>query len=189
MRRFSIVALGLLLAGAGLAAAAPESRGLDQALAKRMTLHLSDLPTGWRTEPLTHSGSTCSAIKSVRSHETARAETRFSETPDLAGSVVAVLPTVAEATRTYENITANAQACLLKLPGLKHPSVGTMSFPRFGDGSRAWSLTGTINGFDVYFDVVLVHLRRALALYEFRGVGSHDARFDVRLVRRATGRA
>jgi len=96
---------GMLVLGlatlAGSATATSLNHQLDQKLADRLTIHLTDLPTGWRVEPVSKSSSPpCKAIKSVKSVETARAETKFSNGPDVAGGTVAVLPTVAISKRT-----------------------------------------------------------------------------------------
>jgi hypothetical protein len=64
-----------------------------------------------------------------------------------------------------------------------------MSFPDFGDQTKAWNLQGTYQGADVYYDIILVRIGRAEAVYLFAGIGSGDSQQEVRLVRRATARA
>jgi hypothetical protein len=175
---------------AGSAAATSLNHRKDQALANRLTLHLTDMPTGWRVEPPSKSsGSSCKAIKSVKSDTTAKADTNFSKKPDLALSVAGVLRTLSISKRAYRNFANNARSCLLTIPGVKGVSVGVMSFPHFGNQSKAWSLQGTIQGVDVYFDIIVVRVQRAIAIYLFGGIGSADSYQEVTLVRKATARA
>jgi hypothetical protein len=175
---------------AGSAAAMSLNHQLDQALANRLTIHLSDLPTGWQVEPVSKSsGPSCKAIKSVESIETARAETRFSNLPDLAFSRVGALPTVAISKHTYTDFVNNARPCLLTIPNLKSASVEAMPIPRFGDQSKAWSVHVSHRGVDVYLDFILVRIQRADAEYLFAGIGSGDSYQEANLVRKATARA
>jgi hypothetical protein len=104
-------------------------------------------------------------------------------------SAAGVLTTVVKATRAYANVVKNAPSCLLQVPGVKDKSIGSMSFPRLGDQSRAWSLQGKIQGIGVYFDIIVVRIQRALALYLFGGIGSGDTRLEINVVRKATARA
>jgi hypothetical protein len=187
----TIVTLVLGLATlAGGASATSLNHRQDQALANRLTLHLTDMPTGWRVEsPSKSSGGSCKSIKSVKSSATAKAEADFSMKPDVASSFAGVLSTLAIAKRTYTNVANNARACLLTVPGLKDLSVGAMSFPHFGDQSKAWSIQGTAQGVNLYFDIIVVRIQRAIAFYLFGGIGSGDSQQEVSLVRKATARA
>ena len=192
--RIGVIGMLLLalasIAGSALAASADHRQ--DQALANRLVFRLSDMPTGWRVEPPSKSsGPTCKAIKSVKSIETAKAQTQFSKGQiALVGSLAGVLPTVALSKRTYQNIATNAQSCVRSdFHEWDSPSVGVMSFPHVGDQSKAWEIQGKVQGVNLYGDLILVRNRRALALYMFAGVGSGNTALEVRLVRKATARA
>jgi hypothetical protein len=187
---------GMLVLGlatlAGSATATSLNHRLDQALANRLTLHLADMPTGWGVHPPSKSsGSKCSAFKgkSVKSATTAKAKTFFSGGTDLALSVAGVVTTVAIAKRGYAEIADFARSCLHEIPKVKNISVSPMSFPRFGDQSNAWSLKGTDQGVNVYFNIILVRIQRAVAIYIFGGIGGGDPSLEVGLVRKATARA
>lgn len=190
-----LLMLGLAIL-AGSAAATSLNHPQDQALANRLTFHLTDMATGWRVEPPSKSSGSCKAIKSVKSATTAEAETDFSSSPDLASSVVGVLSTHAISKRTYTNIVSNLRSCMVELlaklvlsSNAKNPSIGEMSFPHFGDQSKAWSLQVTIQGVNVYIDIIVVRIQRAIAIYLFGGIGSGDSYQEVKLVRKATARA
>jgi hypothetical protein len=154
---------------AGSAAATSLNHRLDQALANRLTLHLADMPTGWAVHPPSKSsGSKCSAFKakSLKSATTAKAKTFFSNSPDVAVSAAAVLTTVAIAKRGYTTIADFLPSCLREIPSpIKVVSVGALSFPRFGDQSNAWSLKGTDQGVNIYFNIIIVRIQRAVAFY------------------------
>jgi hypothetical protein len=187
--RISIIAtlvLGLAIL-AGSAAATSLNHRQDQALANRLTLHLTDMPTGWRVEPSSKSGSRCEVIKLVKAG--AQAETGFSKRPDLVFSKASVFSTVAVSKRTYTDLANNLLGCLLIIPDVTYVSIGSTSFPHFGDQSKAWGLQGKIQGVDLYYDIIVVRIQRAVAIYLFRGIGSGDSIQEVRLVRKATARA
>jgi hypothetical protein len=187
-RCFSTAVLLGVVAAAGSAVATTADRAHDRALAKRITIHLSDLPIGWRTDAVTPSSSRCSAIESLESLETARAETRFSKELDAAGSTVGVFPSTVVAKQVYDRYAGNFRACGAKLP-IGRVSVGALSFPHVGDRSKAWNVRGTVNGVVVHVDVLLVGVGRADAVYEFAGAGRGSPRLDARIVRKAVSRA
>jgi hypothetical protein len=140
---------------------------------------------------------TCKAIKSVKSPTTTKAASLFSKnlfstSPEVIASVAEVLATVVKATRKYANIVKNAPGCLRQVPTfkrVKNKSIGLMSLPHFGNQSRAWSLHGRFQGINIYFDLIIVRIQRALAIYESGGVGSGDIYLEIKLVRKATARA
>ena len=195
MRRIGVTGMLVFalatLAGSATATATTLNHRLDQQLANRLTLHLSDMPTGWRVEPPSKSSTSCKGIKSVKSDSTAKAEADFSMNPDVAYSVAGVLSTLAISKRAYTNFANDLRGCLLslKLSGAKDITVGAMSFPHFGNQSKAWRLQATIQGINVYFDIILVRVQRAIAIYLFGGIGSGDSSQEVSLVRKATARA
>jgi hypothetical protein len=125
----------------------------------------------------------------VKSSTTAKTESDFSKSPEVIFSVAGVLTTRVKATSSYANLVKYAPECLLQVPGVNDKSIGQMSFPHFGNQSRAWSLQGKIKGINVYFDIIVVRIQRALAIYLFGGVGSGDTYLEINVVRKATARA
>jgi len=189
LTRAALIALTLVVVAVGSAAATTFNRHGDQVLANRLTLHMSDMPTGWRAVPPSTPSTSCKIFESITSLSTAKAETDFSESSGGAFSQVGVLPTLALSKRTYLNVLTNAAGCLLKLSGVDHPRVGELSVPRIGDQSKGWSLQGSVKTLHVHGELVVVRIRRALALYLFAGFGVGDSVAELRLVRQAASRA
>jgi hypothetical protein len=173
---------------AGGAVGAGPSPAADRALAKRITLHLSDLPPGWRTESVPKGSSTCKATRWFKSSETAKAQTAFTNELAHVASTAAIFPTTAVSKRAFTDYANNLRACALQLQANKL-SIKTISVPRFGDQSKAWSVRASAQGVDLALDIFLARIGRIDALYEFGGVGKKAPLHGAKLVRRATARA
>jgi len=146
----------------------------DQALARRMTLHLRDLPSGWRVEKLDKSGnSKCGSVPTRGFSVTGYADSSFSsEQTSLAVSTVGAFGATVASKRAYGLVHDSLSVCLpalLKAKGGNGASTGEMSFPTVGDQSSAWRSQATLKSsglsLTIYLDTILVRKARALALY------------------------
>lgn len=198
--------MGLLAAGLaftvavlvpGAASGKPPERlnKADGRLASRLTLRLNDLPAGWHVENLSSGrGGKCATPRTFPKGVvlTGKAQSSFATGQiRLALSFAAVVSTVPGSEATFTLLRQFLPDCL-RTAGQhvgKDVTVSAMSFPSVGDQSTALEMQATISGTVIYFDAVIVRVRRAVAAYIFGGIEPAEARQEVALVRRAVERA
>jgi hypothetical protein len=189
---------GGLTAGVAFASSRAEKPNpKDQALARRMTLHLRDMPLGWRAEKLDKSANTkCGSVPTRGFSVTGQADSSFSSgQTSLAVSTVGVFKTTVGSRRAYRLVHDALPKCLpalIKAQGGNDPTTGAMSFPPVGDQSSAWQSQATVKSsglsLTIYLDTILVRKARAFALYIFGGITRPSPAREIVLVRKAVAR-
>lgn len=188
--------VGGLVVGAAFAGGPVENLNpRDQALAYRMTLHLRDMPVGWRTEKNDSKSAKCATTEPPGYVVTGKADSAFSSGDiDRAATLAGVLRTTAGSKRAYRLLYKGLPGCLFEAMkhGGEHASVGAMSFPRLGHQSVAWQAQAKVTRGSVtvqfYIDTVVVRKARAVAVYLFGGLLPANTAQEIRLVRKAVAR-
>jgi hypothetical protein len=192
----ALLAGGVVVGGALAGSPNEQLNPADQKLAQRLILHFQDMPSGWAVELNSKSKNACRhLLAGQKVIVTGKAESEFSYGQTaIAGSLAAVTRDTKGTETAYKYLSTATPKCLLdamKRAG-SDASIGTLSFPHFGDKSAAWEAqaTPTNNGraATIYFDAVLVRKGRAVGLYFFDGLGAADPYQEIPLVRKVVRR-
>jgi hypothetical protein len=168
----------------------PPTRGLTSKQLGHYLLTVSDMPSGWTSQRPSNgtSGGFCHLHEDFHSNETGSAEADFAQgqLPQFSEELGSYQ--VAPTARFLKVVSDINQCTSLTVSGTKL-TLGRMSFPTIGTMSAAYQATGSVQGINIGFDLILALKRRVVIGLVYTDVGTPDVEEVAALARKSGSQA